>query len=126
MTTDGKAEEIRTTVAGRARQRAWREAERAISAVLADPEVQRLQALIEQEEVAAGRDLRDELQPFQDRYDHAVQTGDVAALAVLCPGKHGRWGRICVQSAGHETRTSHWGITPDGPVAWIGSAPDDD
>lgn len=48
MTTDGKAEEIRTTVAGRARQRAWREAERAISAVLADPEVQRLQALIEQ------------------------------------------------------------------------------
>lgn len=49
MTTDGKAEEIRTTVAGRARQRAWREAERAISAVLADPEVQRLQALIEQD-----------------------------------------------------------------------------
>ncbi|MET9707754.1 hypothetical protein [Streptomyces griseus] len=126
MTTDGKAEEIRTTVAERARQRAWREAERAISVVLADPEVERLRALIEQEEAAAGRGLRDELQAFQDQYDHAVRTGDVAALAVLCPGKHARWGRICVLTTGHQDELPHWGTTPDGPVAWIGSAPDDD
>ncbi|MFJ9891599.1 hypothetical protein ACIQRW_37940 [Streptomyces sp. NPDC091287] len=79
------------------------------------------------EETRAGRELRDDLQVFQDRYEIAVRTGDIAALTQVCTGKHGRWGRTCVQSAGHETRTPHWGITPDGePVAWIGSAPDDD
>ncbi|MFD7859137.1 hypothetical protein ACFV6B_33460 [Streptomyces microflavus] len=119
-------ERIRTAVAGHARRRAWREAETAISAVLADPEVRRLRALIEQEETRAGRELRAEFQAFQDRYESAVRTGDIGVLAQVCAGKHGRWGRICVQSTGHETRTPHWGITPGGePVAWIGSAPDD-
>ncbi|MFC9176785.1 hypothetical protein [Streptomyces sp. NPDC057107] len=57
MTTGGadEQERIRTAVAAHARRRAWREAETAISAVLADPEVQRLRALIEQEETRAGR-----------------------------------------------------------------------
>ncbi|MEV6395944.1 hypothetical protein AB0M39_14375 [Streptomyces sp. NPDC051907] len=27
--------------------------------------------------------------------------------------------------AGHEDRAPPWGATPEGPVAWIGSAPDD-
>lgn len=123
----GAAQEARTraAVAAHARHRAWREAEAAISAVLADPEVKRLQALIEQEEIEAGRELRDRFQAFQDRYEHAAHTGDAAVFAAVCPAKHGRWGRICVLTAGHEHRLLHWGVTPDGPVAWTGSAPDD-
>ncbi|MCQ1582556.1 hypothetical protein ABZV81_34140 [Streptomyces parvus] len=102
-------------------------AEQRIAAILSDPEVQRIGALIQDEETRGGRELRDELQVFQDRYETAVHTGDIAVLTQVCEGKHGRWGRICVQSTGHETRTPHWGITPNGePVAWIGSAPDDD
>lgn len=55
--------------------------EERIAAILADPEVRRIGALIEEEESRGG----------------------------------------------HETRTPHWGLTPDGaPVAWIGCAPDDD
>lgn len=34
-------------------------------------------------------------------------------------------GRVCVLSSGYEERTPHWGLAADGPVAWIGSAPDD-
>ncbi|ROV68788.1 hypothetical protein [Streptomyces globisporus] len=102
-------------------------AEQRIAAILSDPEAQRIGALIQDEEARGGRELRDELQVFQDRYETAVHTGDIAVLTQVCEGKHGRWGRICVQSTGHETRTPHWGITPHGePVAWIGSAPDDD
>ncbi|MFH8670342.1 hypothetical protein ACH4F3_36565 [Streptomyces anulatus] len=83
--------------------------------------------MIQEEESRAGRELRDELQVFQDQYEIAVRTEDIAALTRVCSGKHGRWGRICTQSAGHEARTPHWGNTPDGdPVAWIASAPDDD
>ncbi|MET9208246.1 hypothetical protein ABZW38_24255 [Streptomyces bacillaris] len=95
--------------------------EERIAAILADPEVRRIGALIEDEE------SRGELQVFQDRYESAVREGDTAVLARVCEGKHGRWGRICVQDTGHETRTPRWGLTPDGaPVAWIGTAPDDD
>ncbi|MEU3978350.1 hypothetical protein [Streptomyces bacillaris] len=101
--------------------------EERIAAILADPEVRRIGALIEDEESRGGQELREELQVFQDRYETAVREGDTAVLARVCEGKHGRWGRICVQNTGHETRTPHWGLTPDGaPVAWIGSAPDDD
>lgn len=122
----GEVERVRTAVAGHIRRRVWGEAEAVIGAVLADPGVQRLRGLTEREELRLGRELRDELQIFQDRYEHAVRTGEMAVLAGVCPGRHGRWGRICVLSAGHETRAPHWGITPDGPIAWIGSAPDDD
>ncbi|MCX4657404.1 hypothetical protein AB0N79_36370 [Streptomyces microflavus] len=124
----GEREEarIRRAVAGHARRRAWQEAESRMGAVLADPQVQRLRTLIEQEETRAGREHRDEFQASQDRYEHAVRTGDVTALASLCPGKHGKWGRICVLTAGHEDRAPHWGTTPAGPIGWIGSAPDDD
>ncbi|WP_097868529.1 hypothetical protein [Streptomyces sp. rh34] len=101
--------------------------EERIAAILSDPEVQQIGTLIQDEESRSGRELRDKLQAFQDRYEIAVRTGDIAALTQVCTGKHGRWGRICTQRAGHETHAPHWGITPDGePVAWIGSAPDDD
>ncbi|MFF8747811.1 hypothetical protein [Streptomyces californicus] len=104
-----------------------RRAEERIAAILADPEVQRIGALIQDEETRAGQELHAELQALQDRYETAVRTGDLTVLTQVCEGKHGRWGRICVQDTGHDTRTPHWGTTPDGtPVAWIGSAPDDD
>ncbi|MGW6638227.1 hypothetical protein [Streptomyces cyaneofuscatus] len=117
---------VRAAVAGHVRRRAWAEAEAVFGAVLADPDVRRISALIEAEETRSGVKLRDEFRVFQDRYEHAVRTGDVAVLARVCPGKHGAWGRVCVLTAGHEERAPHWGITAGGPVAWIGSASDDD
>ncbi|WP_411115427.1 hypothetical protein [Streptomyces sp. 029-5] len=124
MSGDGVEESrVRTAVAVHARRRAWAEAEAVLTAVLGDPEVRRIGALVEQEERRAGAELEGELQVFQDRYVYAVRTGDAALLA---GGARGRWGRICVLSAGHEERVRHWGTAPEGPVAWIGSAPDDD
>ncbi|MFF8506434.1 hypothetical protein ACF07L_38220 [Streptomyces anulatus] len=117
---------MRTAVAGHVRRRAWAQAEEVFAAVLSDPEVRRIGALIDEEEVRAGVELRGEFREFQDRYEEAVRTGDAAVLARVCPGKHGRWGRVCVLSAGHEDWAPHWGTTAGGPVAWIGSAPDDD
>ncbi|MEU1796541.1 hypothetical protein ACFXOL_14705 [Streptomyces californicus] len=117
---------VRAAVAGHVRRRAWAEAEEVFGVVLADPEVRRIGALVEAEEMRSGVELRDEFQTFQDRYEEAVRTGDVAVLARICPGKHGRWGRACVLTSGHEGRAPHWGVTSGGPVAWIGSAPDDD
>ncbi|MGK3943376.1 hypothetical protein ABK046_33665 [Streptomyces caeruleatus] len=36
-------------------------------------------------------------------------------------------GRICVLDAGHQAEYPHLGTTPEGqPVAWVGSAPDED
>ncbi|MGW4162248.1 hypothetical protein [Streptomyces sp. NPDC004788] len=96
--------------------------------VLADPQVQEARAQVEAAETELGRELRARLQPFQDRYDQAVCEGDAARLAGICPGKHGRWGRICVLDDGHETSMAepHWGHNSQGqPIAWVGSAPDD-
>ncbi|MEU6957625.1 hypothetical protein [Streptomyces sp. NPDC045714] len=122
----GEEVRVRAAVAGHARRRAWAEAGAVLGVVLGDPEVRRIGALVEEEERRAGAELRDGFQVFRDRYAHAVRTGDVILLAGVCAGKHGRWGRICVLSAGHEERAPHWGSTVEGPVAWIGSAPDDD
>ncbi|MFF3343544.1 hypothetical protein [Streptomyces flavidovirens] len=127
MSGDGVEEaRVRTAVAAHARRRAWAEAEAVLTAVLGDLEVRRIGALVEEEERRAGAELEGELQVFRDRYAYAVRTGDAALLAGGRAGKHGRWGRICVLSAGHEERVRHWGTAPEGPVAWIGSAPDDD
>ncbi len=63
---------MRTAVAGHIRRRVCEEAETVIGAVLADPGVQRLRGLTEREETRSGSELRDELQIFQDRYEHAV------------------------------------------------------
>lgn len=117
---------MRAAVAGHVRWRAWAEAEEVIGAVLADPEVRRIGVLIEAEELRAGAEFQEEFRVFQGRYEEAVRTGDVAVLARVCSGKHGRWGRICVLTAGHQERVPHWGTTVGGPVAWIGSAPDGD
>ena len=125
-----KAEEQRVQVALRrhARNNAFAEAERANSLLLSDPGVQEVRAQIEAAETELGMELRVCLQPFQDRYDQAVQDGVADRLAGICPGKHGRWGRICVLPDGHETsmEEAHWGRNSEGrPIAWVGSAPDD-
>lgn len=51
------------------------EAEAVFTAVLSDPEVQRIGALIDEEEHGAGAELEGEFQVFQDRYARAVRTG---------------------------------------------------
>ncbi|MFH8365141.1 hypothetical protein ACH4FV_36955 [Streptomyces anulatus] len=121
----GEEARVRAAVAGHVRRRAWAEAEAVIGAVLACLEVRRVGALIEVEEARAGVELQGVFQVFQDRYEHAVCTGDMAGLARVCSGKHGRWGRVCVLLAGHEERAPHWGVTAGGLVAWVGAAPDD-
>ncbi|MDO0939277.1 hypothetical protein QQY66_49125 [Streptomyces sp. DG2A-72] len=118
---------VAAAVQRNARWRAWWEAETAITAIMSDPEVRRLGEEVRQEETRLGLELRPRLQPLQDQYDRAVREGNIDALTRTCHGKHGRWGRICVLAAGHESVELHWGITAEGqPVAWVGSAPDDD
>ncbi|MBK6017605.1 hypothetical protein [Streptomyces sp. MBT53] len=118
---------VAAAVQRHARWRAWWEVETAITAVMSDPEVRRLGEEIRQEETRLGLELRPRFQPLKDQYDRAVREGNIDVLTRTCHGKHGRWGRICVLTAGHESAELHWGITSEGqPVAWVGSAPDDD
>ncbi|MFD3585836.1 hypothetical protein [Streptomyces sp. NPDC058683] len=94
--------------------------------MLTNPEVRRLREAIEWEERQAGAELAPALRGLQDRYDRAVREDDVDMLRRICPGKHGRWGRICLLDSGHEAAEAHWGITGEGrPIGWAGSAPDD-
>ncbi|MFZ4302740.1 hypothetical protein ACOZE3_33125 [Streptomyces cinereoruber] len=131
MTTDGTDGEERCVwdaVRQHARNSAFVEAEKTFSAVLSDPGVQEARARVEAAERELGAELCARLQPFQDRYDQAVADGDAGLLAGVCPGKHGRWGRICVLGDGHEAALEepHWGRNGEGqPIAWVGSAPDD-
>ncbi|QDN64349.1 MULTISPECIES: hypothetical protein [unclassified Streptomyces] len=128
MTARDEEQRVQEAVRGHARNRAFAEAEQVISLVLADPQVQEARARIEVAETELGRELCARLQPFQDRYEQAVCEGDTARLTGICPGKHGRWGRICVLDDGHETSMEepHWGHNSEGqPIAWVGSAPDD-
>lgn len=83
---------------------------------------------IEAAETQRRLELRAHPQPLKDRYEQAGRDGDAAVLIRICPGKHGRWGQICVLDDGHETSMEepHWGHNSDGePIAWVGSAPDD-
>ncbi|GAB2897219.1 hypothetical protein GCM10027074_75730 [Streptomyces deserti] len=128
--TGNSAEDQRVQAAVRrhVRRKAFEDAEKAVSIVLSDPQVQLVRAQIEEAETRFGLELPARLQPFQDRYDQAVRDGDAARLTGICPGKHGRWGRICVLDDGHETSMEepHWGHNSEGqPIAWVGSAPDD-
>lgn len=129
MTCDGSEEQrVQEVVRRLVRNSAFAEAEKGISFILADPQVQRVRAQIQEAETESGLELRARLQPFQDRYDRAVRRGDAAVLIGICPGKHGRWERICVLDDGHETSMEepHWGHNCEGqPIAWAGSAPDD-
>ncbi len=107
----------------------WDEARRVLQEVLASPAVMRAAARIQEEELRAGAELRPRYQRFADQYRQAVASVDLAALSQVCHGKHSRWGRACVLEAGHEAQTDplHWGLTThEDPIAWLGSAPDDD
>jgi hypothetical protein len=110
-----------------ARQRREWETETALNAVMSDPEVQRLKEKIEELEASLARDLGPTLRRFEERYDRAVQDANLDVLSRSCPGKHGRWGRICVLDAGHQAEYPRLGTNPEGqPVASVGSAPDED
>ncbi|AWN24841.1 hypothetical protein [Streptomyces sp. NEAU-S7GS2] len=99
----------------------------AISAAICSPEARRLQEEIRREETRLGLELRPRFQALQERYDRAVQDLTHDVLSRTCTGKHGRWGRICVLTVGHEATEPHWGTTAQGqPIAWVGTAPDDD
>ncbi|MFD5737856.1 hypothetical protein ACFWIY_34370 [Streptomyces sioyaensis] len=129
MTGDRVEEQrVQEAVRRHVRNSAFAEAETVISLLLSDPQVQQARAQVEAAETQLGIELRSRLQPFQDRYEQAVRDGDAARLTRICPGKHGRWGRICVLDEGHETSVEepHWGHNREGqPIAWVGSAPDD-
>lgn len=128
MASRDEEQRVQEAVRGHVRRRAFAEAEQVSSLVLADPQVQEARARIEAAETELGMELRARLQPFQDRYEQAVREGDAARLTGICPGKHGRWGRICVLDDGHEAlmEEPHWGHNSEGrPIAWVGSAPDD-
>ncbi|MEV8116003.1 hypothetical protein AB0O69_14055 [Streptomyces xiamenensis] len=103
--TAGHGEEQRMLEAVQRHERssAFAEAERVISAVLSDPQVQQARARIEAAESGLGTELSALLQLFQDHYEQAVRESDTAVLTGNCPGKHDRWGRICVLDNGHET-----------------------
>ncbi|MFC9431491.1 hypothetical protein [Streptomyces sp. NPDC056987] len=131
MRDDSTTHRVEAAVQSHARPRREWDAERAIEAVTADPQVRRLSDEIQREEERLGLELRPRYQALQDAYDRAEQgldgDIDVTVLTRTCHGKHGRWGRICVLLTGHEATDPHWGTTKDGrPVAWLGSAPDDD
>lgn len=129
MTDDGFEEQrVQAAVRRHRREMDWFWAARIFSSALSDPQVQRARAQVEAAQTQFGLELRARLQPFQDRYDQAAHEGDVALLTGICPGKHGRWGRICVLDEDHETSMEepHWGHNSEGqPIAWAGSAPDD-
>lgn len=92
----------------------------ALNAVMSDPAVQRLKEEIDQLEASLARELSPALRHSQERYDRAVKEGDYDLLIQRCPGKHGRWGRICVLDVGHNAEYPHLGTTLEGqPVAWV-------
>ncbi|MFI6084227.1 hypothetical protein ACIBBB_25175 [Streptomyces sp. NPDC051217] len=110
-----------------ARWRAGWRTETALNAMMSDPAVQRLKEEIDQLQASMAQELSPLLRRFKERYDRAVRDGDYDLLVRTCPGKHGRWGRICVLDAGHEAEYPHLGTTSEGQaVAWVGTAPDDD
>lgn len=128
MTAREGDQRIQQAVRRHTRTSAFAEAEKMSAALMSDPRVQEARAQVEMAEVQLGTELCARLQAYQERYEQAVREGDMAWLAGVCPGKHGRWGRICVLPAGHETSLEepHRGHTSEGePIAWVGSAPDD-
>lgn len=103
-----------------ARQRRQWETETALNAVMSDSEVQGLKEEDEALEASLARKLAPMLRHYQERYDRAVQYADLGLLSRSCPGKHGRWGRICVLDAGHEAGSPTWGPTLKGSPWGVG------
>lgn len=128
MQPDGTEEDrVAAAVRRHARTRTWAEAETFFAAVMADPAVQRLDKEIRAEETRLGLQLRPRYQPLQEQHLQAEREGDLDVLLRRCSGKHGRWGRICVLATGHEPAEPHRGVNrEDEPIAWVGTAPDDD
>lgn len=125
--SNGEAEKRRVAEAVRRHVRASRvrEAEEFLTMLLDDPRARESREELEKEELRGGEEMAGRFPHLRERYDTAERSGDVDVLARICPGKHGRWGRICLLDQDHDGIEPHWGYTPDGvPVAWIGSAPD--
>jgi hypothetical protein len=121
------APSVEAAVRRHALVRRTREADARFTIVLSDPEVQRISEAIREEEPRLGALLSEAYQPLVERWERASREGDIEILSGICPGKHGRHGRICLLNAGHDDRGPHWGLTAEGqPVAWVGTAPDDD
>lgn len=116
MTAPEEEQRVQEAVRRHARTSAFAEAEKVISALMSDPGVQEARAQVEAAETQLGMELCARLQPFQGRYDQAVRTADPDRLTGTCPGKHGRWGRICGLPDGHETSMEepHWGRNGEG------------
>lgn len=100
--------------------------ETVIHQLINDETIRDLAEEIRLEELRLGLQLRPQYQALYERGAQAVRGLNHAVLH-KCSGKHGRWGRICVLDASHDAADMHWGINAAGqPIAWIGSAPDDD
>ncbi|WP_405691396.1 hypothetical protein [Streptomyces sp. NBC_00057] len=128
MAAREEEQRVQAAVQRHVRTNAFAEADKVISFVLSDPQVQQARAQIGAAETELGMELCARLQPFKDCYEQAVRDGDADRLTGICPGKHGHWGRICVLDDGHETSMEepHWGHNSEGqPIAWVSSAPDD-
>ncbi|MFD7861470.1 hypothetical protein [Streptomyces sp. NPDC059783] len=117
------------TASGQARrlleQLSWERAHQ----VLSHPAVVQAAARVQEQELLDGVELQPRFSMFADRYHQAVTSADHEALSRTCSAKHGQWGRVCLLDADHEDTTGglHWGLTADGrPIAWVGTAPDDD
>ncbi|MFC8900601.1 hypothetical protein [Streptomyces cinereoruber] len=85
--TDGEERRVREAVRQHARNSAFVEAEKAISAVLSDPGVRAARARVEAAEKELGTELCARLQPLQDHYNQAVAEGDAGLLARVYPGR---------------------------------------
>lgn len=99
-----------------------------IEFVMSDPAVRELRQEVEDQEERLGTLMSGMYRAQEERWNQALREADSELLSQICPGKHGRHGRICRLDKGHDSGGDpHWGKTAAGrPVAWLGSAPDDD
>ncbi|WP_046725329.1 hypothetical protein [Streptomyces xiamenensis] len=128
MNGGGEEQRVREAVRRHERSSTFTEAEKVISAVLSDPQVQQVRARSKAAESELGVELSARLQPFQDRYGQALRESDTAVLTGICPGTHGRWDGPASWTTGTRRRCEEprWGHTSEGrPIAWVDSAPDD-
>ncbi|MFJ8752202.1 hypothetical protein ACIREO_23140 [Streptomyces sp. NPDC102441] len=116
------------TLRRRNRVRDYPDAHARIELVMSDPAVRDLVQKVGEEEERLGTLLSGIYRTEVARWNEALREADSELLSQICPAKHGRHGRICLLDEGHDSDAGpHWGRTTAGrPVAWLGSAPDDD